>query len=105
MKSTKQIEFWNGNFGKEYTLRNNIELNEWNEFYINRYGRTKLHLNESFIGNLNKDIKIFTGHAKGDRRSKNKIFILAPFPLTMIINCLTGNNISHAKLINFIRKD
>ena len=58
METTKQIEFWKGNFGKEYTERNNMSLEEWNQYYIDRFGSTKLQLNEAFIGNLSKTIKI-----------------------------------------------
>lgn len=55
---TKQTEFWSKDFGKEYTDRNTRSQDEWDKFYNDIYGFTKIQLNEKFIGNLPKDIKI-----------------------------------------------
>lgn len=55
---TKQIEFWDGNFGKEYTDRNSFDQKEWDNFYISTWGKTKLEMNQNLIGHLPKDIKI-----------------------------------------------
>jgi pseudaminic acid biosynthesis-associated methylase len=55
---TPQINFWKGNFGKEYTERNSFDLNEWNKLYISIFGVTKIQMNQEFIGNLQKEIKI-----------------------------------------------
>jgi len=57
MKTT-QTNFWESDFGKDYTERNSHPLDKWNEIYIERYGKTKLALNEAFVGHLNKDAKI-----------------------------------------------
>ncbi len=57
MKTT-QTDFWESDFGKEYTERNSHPMDSWNEHYIERYGKTKLALNEDFLGHLNKDAKI-----------------------------------------------
>jgi len=57
MKTT-QTDFWESDFGKEYTERNSHSMDSWNEYYITRYGKTKLSLNEDFLGHLNKDAKI-----------------------------------------------
>lgn len=55
---TAQIEFWSGNFGKEYTDRNPQDLNEWNALYQANFGTTKVKMNEEFLSGLNKDARI-----------------------------------------------
>lgn len=55
---TKQIDFWSGDFGKEYTDRNPQNLEEWDKAYLQYYGMTKTEMNEEFIGNLSRDIRI-----------------------------------------------
>jgi pseudaminic acid biosynthesis-associated methylase len=55
---TSQIKFWSGDFGKEYTDRNSRSQAEWDNFYIENYGTTKINMNEQFIGSLNKSAKI-----------------------------------------------
>ena len=54
---TKQAEFWSGDFGKEYTDRNTFSSEEWDAFYSKTWGKTKIEMNEKFIGHLPKDIK------------------------------------------------
>lgn len=55
---TQQIEFWNGDFGKEYTDRNHFSPDEWDAYYLKQYGITKRAMNDEFIGSLPKDIRI-----------------------------------------------
>lgn len=55
---TKQIDFWKGDFGKEYTDRNSRSHEEWDKFYLSCYGKTKIEMNDAFIGNLPKDMRI-----------------------------------------------
>ncbi|MES2140618.1 MAG: pseudaminic acid biosynthesis-associated methylase [Bacteroidota bacterium] len=55
---TQQIDFWKGNFGKEYTDRNSYSIEDWDNFYLNNYGKTKIEMNSGFIGNLPKDLKM-----------------------------------------------
>ncbi len=55
---TKQIEFWSGEFGKEYTNRNSRSAEEWDTFYKATWGTTKMEMNNEFIGSLPKDVKI-----------------------------------------------
>ena len=55
---TLQTDFWKGSFGKEYTDRNPKSSEDWDLFYSNIYGKTKIEMNSNFIGNLPKDIKI-----------------------------------------------
>jgi pseudaminic acid biosynthesis-associated methylase len=54
----EQIEFWNGEFGKEYTDRNSRSFEEWDKFYFNTWSKTKIEMNRDFIGSLSKDSKI-----------------------------------------------
>jgi pseudaminic acid biosynthesis-associated methylase len=59
MTKTKQMETWTGSFGRDYTERNMFASDEaFNEVFVKRFGRTKDQLNESFIGGLDRDIRI-----------------------------------------------
>lgn len=59
MKTTQQEKFWNSNFGKEYTERNKWKNDEeWDKFYSETWGMTKLKINEKVLTGLPKDIKI-----------------------------------------------
>jgi pseudaminic acid biosynthesis-associated methylase len=55
---TEQIDFWKSDFGKEYTDRNSHSATDWDKFYINTWGKTKIEMNQNFLGSLSKDIKI-----------------------------------------------
>src|SRR2546430_16541 len=55
---TKQIEFWEGEFGKEYTDRNTFTHNELNSYYLTNYGISKDELNKEFLSDLDKNIRI-----------------------------------------------
>lgn len=58
MKKTEQIDFWQGQFGADYNVRNNFSQNEWDQFYIKTWGITKIKMNQKCIGDLPKDSKI-----------------------------------------------
>ncbi|OPY66108.1 MAG: Methyltransferase domain protein [Syntrophorhabdus sp. PtaU1.Bin050] len=55
---TEQMDFWSGKFGKEYTVRNTKEHEDWNQQYLDNYGLTRLQMNGEFLGNLRKDLRI-----------------------------------------------
>lgn len=55
MEKTEQIEFWKGNFGDEYTLRNN---DDWDEFYLKQWGVKRSDLNKEFLSNISKEAAI-----------------------------------------------
>jgi len=57
-KITEQIKEWMGKFGKEYTDRNALTLNEMDEMYIKKFGVSRTELNNLFIGELNRSTKI-----------------------------------------------
>lgn len=53
---TKQIDFWKGDFGKEYTDRNIFQtIEEFENLYFEWYGITKTALDEKFLGFLDKE--------------------------------------------------
>ena len=47
-----------GKFSKEYTDRNALTLVELNEMYMKKYGISRENLNNLFIGEMNRNIKI-----------------------------------------------
>lgn len=55
---TKQVDFWKGTFGKEYTDRNSLSPEAWDNFYRTTWGLTKLEMNEKFIGHLDRNARI-----------------------------------------------
>jgi len=56
---TEQEKFWSTEFGKEYSDRNSWQSDqEWDEFYINTWGKSKIEINQLVMKGLPKDIKI-----------------------------------------------
>jgi pseudaminic acid biosynthesis-associated methylase len=55
---TKQVEFWQGDFGRDYTQRNPQNMEEWDALYTNCYGVKKTEMNEAFLKGLDKDARI-----------------------------------------------
>jgi len=49
---------WMGEFGKEYTDRNILNVKQMDEMYTAHYGITRRRLNQLFIGHLPRAIKI-----------------------------------------------
>lgn len=58
IRPTRQIEEWAGNFGKEYTDRNALSLDEMELLYKERYGITRTEMNSRFIGDFDRDMKV-----------------------------------------------
>ena len=56
--STKQEHFWTGDFGREYTDRNSRHLQEWEQYYLDNWGQSKLAMNERFLSHLDRDARI-----------------------------------------------
>jgi pseudaminic acid biosynthesis-associated methylase len=52
------MEQWAGDFGKEYTDRNALSLEELELLYKGYYGITRMEMNRKFVGDLDKDIKV-----------------------------------------------
>ena len=55
---TQQIEFWSGEFGRNYTDRNTMTYEEWNREYVSKYGVSWVDMNNEFFENLPKNIHI-----------------------------------------------
>jgi len=58
LKVTEQMKKWMGEFGKEYTDRNALTLDKMDELYRKNYRITRTQLNNLFIGELDRAIKI-----------------------------------------------
>ncbi len=58
MKQTRQIDFWQGDFGKEYNVRNSFSADEMDEAYKQRCGVTRRQMNSDFLDTINRDIRI-----------------------------------------------
>lgn len=57
-KMTKQMEKWAGQFGKEYTDRNTLSLEEMDALYERNYGVTRTELNERFLKGIDRSIRM-----------------------------------------------
>ena len=57
-KKTKQMEMWSEVFGKKYTDRNALTLKEMEELTKRNYGYTRTELNQEFIGDMNRSMRI-----------------------------------------------
>lgn len=57
-KFTRQMEKWKGKFGKEYTNRNVLSLEEMELLYKRKYEITRTEMNLKFLGELNRCISI-----------------------------------------------
>lgn len=58
MRETEQIQQWSGEFGKQYTDRNFMTLDEMENLWIGNYGFTRSYMNEIFLKNIPLDVKI-----------------------------------------------
>ena len=56
--TTKQETFWTSDFGRLYTDRNSRHLEDWNQFYLDNWGQTKLAMNERFLGHIDRSARI-----------------------------------------------
>ena len=57
-KTTDQVEKWSGDFGREYTDRNDLSLDELQALYKRNYGKTRTQLNEQFLQGVDRSISI-----------------------------------------------
>ena len=57
-KTTEQMAEWQGVFGKEYTDRNALTLDEMEDLYGKNYGVTRTDLNRRFLGAMDHSIRI-----------------------------------------------
>jgi pseudaminic acid biosynthesis-associated methylase len=57
-KTTEQMAEWQGVFGKEYTDRNALTLDEMEDLYRKNYGVTRTDLNKRFLEGMDYSIRI-----------------------------------------------
>ena len=57
-KAIEQMLKWTGVFGREYTKRNALTLQEMNALYKRNYGVTRTELNEMFLKRIDRSAKI-----------------------------------------------
>jgi len=55
---TQQIEFWSGEFGRNYTDRNTTDYEAWNRHYIEKYGISRFDMNHEFLLDFPKNLRI-----------------------------------------------
>lgn len=55
---TKQELFWEGTFGKEYTNRTTRSALDWDKFYLENWGSSRIEINSAFLENVPKEARI-----------------------------------------------
>lgn len=55
---TRQMQAWKGEFGRVYTDRNSLSLRELDSMYEERYGVSRIAMNERFLSELDPSIRI-----------------------------------------------
>lgn len=58
VKNTYQLKRWNGAFGKKYTDRNALSLNDLEKLYKKQYGITRTAMNRIFFDKLDRSVRI-----------------------------------------------
>jgi pseudaminic acid biosynthesis-associated methylase len=58
LQNTDQIRTWSGDFGREYTDRNNHTPAQLDEFYQQTYGTTRRDLNQRMLQDVPKNARI-----------------------------------------------
>jgi pseudaminic acid biosynthesis-associated methylase len=54
-RETAQAKVWKGDFGREYTDRNTMDVASLDALYLSRYGITRTEMNEMFLPDIPKD--------------------------------------------------
>lgn len=57
-ETSKQAKEWANEFGREYTDRNSLTLEDMEKLYRKNYGLSRTELNEKFLMGLNKSTRI-----------------------------------------------
>src|SRR5262249_49181074 len=58
VKSTRQMQIWEGEFGKDYTDRNALLVDQMQTSYKRDFGHTRTEMNAVFLGALDRSIRI-----------------------------------------------
>ena len=56
--TTEQIKEWSGAFGKDYTDRNALSLEEMEDLYRKNYGLSRTELNQRFLDGIDRSARI-----------------------------------------------
>jgi pseudaminic acid biosynthesis-associated methylase len=54
----RPVDIWRGAFGRDYTSRNPCTPEEAEALYVKKYGVTRTDMNNEFVGDLPRDIRI-----------------------------------------------
>src|SRR5215471_20443748 len=54
---TQQEKVWKGDFGREYTERNTVDVESLDQLWRRNYGVSRSAINESFLGGIPKHAK------------------------------------------------
>lgn len=66
--TTKRMQEWAGQFGKEYTNRSALTQEDMEQLYKDMYGITRTEMNSKFIGDFDRDMKVLeVGSNVGDQ--------------------------------------
>jgi pseudaminic acid biosynthesis-associated methylase len=57
-KNSEQVDLWKGEFGREYTDRNEQTLQEMEAEYVKRFGKSRTEINTIFLEDLDRSLKI-----------------------------------------------
>ncbi|KKM70072.1 hypothetical protein LCGC14_1444360 [marine sediment metagenome] len=57
-ENSKQSQAWASEFGKEYTDRNNMSIEEMDTMYEKQYGISRSDMNHQFLGYMDRNIRI-----------------------------------------------
>jgi pseudaminic acid biosynthesis-associated methylase len=52
------MNIWQGKFGRDYTMRNNYTPDEMNDLYRKLYGVSRTQINQEFLGDLDRSLRI-----------------------------------------------
>lgn len=58
IKKTEQENFWEGDFGKAYSDRNDFNIADYAKIYEMNYGISRTSMNEAILKNIDKNIRI-----------------------------------------------
>jgi len=110
----KQMKTWVGNFGKEYTDRNALSLQELDFLYQGYFGITRTEMNQDFIADFDKDMRILeVGSNIGNqllllqKRGFNNLYgiELQPYAIELSKSRTVGINIIYGSALDIPFKD
>ena len=58
MKQTHQMGIWSGTFGREYTDRNAMSVEELDALYQREFGVGRTAMNQAFLDSLSRDLRV-----------------------------------------------